>query len=378
MSAWRRLAAITRKEWIQIRRDPRSLAIVVAMPVLLMLMFGYGVSLDTEHVPVAVFDRDRTPASRDLLARFRASPYFDVTEVVDNYPALVRAIDTGRVRLAIVVPNDFSRLLAHGGPVAVQAIVDATDDNTANLALSYSDAVLRDYSRQAQIDWSERHGLAPPTPPLRVEPRVWYNEDLESSVFIVPGVIAIVMAVIGTFLTSLTIAREWERGTMEQLLSTPVRPLEILIGKLAPYFLIGMADTALCAGLAVGWFGVPFRGSWMALFLASALFLLVVLLIGYFLSVVAKSQLAASQLALISTFLPAFLLSGFLYPIRQMPAPLRAITRVIPARYYVDLVKALFLKGSPVAWLDRDLLALGLFAFVLGAVSIRAFRKKLG
>ncbi len=377
MRSWRRLAAIARKEWIQIRRDARSLSIVVAMPILLMLMFGYGVSLDTKHIPVCVFDRDRTPASRDLLSRFRASQYFDVTDAVDNYPALVRAIDSGRVRLAIVVPNDFSRLVEQGGPVAVQAIVDATDDNTASLAISYSEAVVRGYSIRAQIDWSERRGLAPAPAPLRVEPRVWYNENLESSVFIVPGVIAIVMAVIGTFLTSLTIAREWERGTMEQLLSTPVKPIEILLGKLAPYFAIGMADTALCAGLAVGWFGVPFRGSWAALFLASALFLLVVLLMGYFLSVVAKSQLAASQLALISTFMPAFLLSGFLYPIGQMPAALRAIARVIPARYYVALVKALFLKGSPVAWLERDLLALGIFAVVLAAASIRAFRKKL-
>ena len=185
------------------------------------------------------------------------------------------------------------------------------------------------------------------------------------------------MAVAGTFLTSLTIAREWERGTMEQLISTPVTPLEILIGKLVPYFAIGMGDTALCAWMAVTFFRVPFHGNWGVLFLSSALFLVAVLMLGYFLSVVAKTQLAASQLALVATFMPAFLLSGFLYPIEQMPVAIRWFTHIIPARYYVTLIKALFLKGSPVAWLRPQLLALGIFALILGAAATTVFRKRL-
>jgi ABC-2 type transport system permease protein len=366
-----------RKEAIQIRRDPRSLSIVIVMPVLLMLLFGYGVSLDTKRIPTCIFDRDSSPQSRALIARFRASEYFNVVEQVDNYRALTRAIDVGRARLAVVIPTDFARRLNDGGPVAVQVIADATDDNSANLGISYSDGVIRSFSSQVQLDWRERNGLPASAPALKVDQRTWFNEDLESSVFIVPGVIAIVMAVIGTFLTSLTIAREWERGTMEQLISTPVTPLEILIGKLVPYFAIGMADTALCAWMAVTFFGVPFHGNWGVLFLSSALFLTAVLMLGYFLSVVAKTQLAASQLALVSTFMPAFLLSGFLYPVEQMPAAIRWFTHLIPARYYVTLVKALFLKGSPVAWLRPQLVALGIFALVLGALATTTFHKRL-
>ncbi len=374
---WNRIVAMMRKEAIQIRRDPRSLTIVVAMPVLLMLLFGYGVSLDTKHIPTCIFDRDNSPSSRDLISRFRTSQYFNVVQKVDNYRELTTAIDESRARLAIVIPTDFERRLSDGGTVAVQAIVDATDDNTANLGISYSEGVIRAFSGQVQLDWRERNGLPAAAPALRVDDRTWFNEDLVSSVFIVPGVIAIVMAVVGTFLTSLTIAREWERGTMEQLISTPVTPLEILIGKLVPYFAIGMADTALCAWMAVTFFRVPFRGNWGVLFLSSALFLVAVLMLGYFLSVVAKTQLAASQLALVATFMPAFLLSGFLYPIEQMPEPIRLFTHIIPARYYVTLVKALFLKGSPAAWLRPELAALGIFALVLGAAATTAFRKRL-
>jgi ABC-2 type transport system permease protein len=374
---WNRIVAMMRKEAIQIRRDPRSLTIVVAMPVLLMLVFGYGVSLDTKHIPTCVFDRDNSPVSRALVARFRSSQYFRVVQSVDNYRDLTASIDAGRARLAIVIPTDFERRLAQGGPVAVQAIVDATDDNTANLGISYSEGVIRAFSGRVQLDWRERHGLSPGAPALRVDERTWFNEDLESSIFIVPGVIAIVMAVVGTFLTSLTIAREWERGTMEQLISTPVTPLEILLGKLVPYFVIGMADTALCAWMAVTFFAVPFHGSWGLLFLSSALFLVVVLTLGYFLSVVAKTQLAASQMALVATFMPAFLLSGFLYPIQQMPAALQWFTHIVPARYYVTLVKALFLKGSPAAWLRPQLLALGIFALVLGTAATTIFHKRL-
>ncbi|MDE3137884.1 MAG: ABC transporter permease [Acidobacteriota bacterium] len=374
---WKRTVAMMRKEAIQILRDPRSLTIVFVMPIVLMLVFGYGVSLDIQHIATCVFDRDNTPQSRDLIARFRASPYFNVVESADNYRELTRAIDAGRARLAIVIPPDFARRLSEGGTVPVQAIVDATDDNTANLGINYSEGVIRAFSNQVQLDWRERNGLPPASPVLRVDERTWFNEDLESSVFIVPAVIAIVMAVVGTFLTSLTIAREWERGTMEQLISTPVTPLEILVGKLVPYFVIGMADTALCASMAVNWFGVEFHGSWTVLFLSTALFLVAVLTLGYFLSVVAKSQLAASQLALVTTFMPAFLLSGFLFPIEQMPAALQWITHVIPARYYVTLVKALFLKGAPAAWLRPQLEALAIFALVLGAAATTIFHKRL-
>jgi ABC-2 type transport system permease protein len=214
-------------------------------------------------------------------------------------------------------------------------------------------------------------------PPLSVDVRTWFNEDLESMNNIVPGVVAIVMAVIGSFLTSLTIAREWERGTMEQLISTPVTSLEVMIGKLVPYFLIGMLDTGLCAGMGVWWFHVPFRGQWSVFLISSTLFLMVVLSLGYVISVVARSQLAASQAALLATFLPAFLLSGFIYPIDQMPTVIQLITHIIPARYFMTITRDVFLKGTSIPLLLDDLIALAVFAIVLTVIATRSFKKKL-
>jgi ABC-2 type transport system permease protein len=374
---WHRLAAMARKEVIQILRDTRSLFIVVIMPVVLMFLFGYGVSLDLKRIPVYVYDREGSQQSQDLLQRFQASEYFVVLKAVDNYPELIRAIDTGRCYLAIVIPHDFSQRLASGGPARVQALVDATDDNTANLVLGYTEAVVRGFAQEAQLDWLQRQGLPVGGLPLSVESRTWYNENLESQAFIVPGVVAIVMAVIGTFLTSLTIAREWERGTMEQLISTPVTSLEVMMGKLLPYFAIGLFDTALCAAVAIVWFKVPFRGQAITLFTSSALFLVVVLSLGFFFSVVGKSQLAANQASLVATFLPAFLLSGFLFAIEQMPLPIQLFTHIVPARYYVSLLKDVFLKGSPLAELVPELVALAIFALALATLATGIFQKKL-
>ncbi len=374
---WNRFAAMARKEVIQIRRDARSLLIVVAMPIMMMLLFGHGVSLDIKHIPTYVLDREGSQQSQDLLKRFQASEYFDVVQAVESYAALIRAIDTGRCKLGIVVPHDFSRQLQAGRTAQVQALVDATDDNTANLIFGYTEAVVRNFSREVELDWLARRGQSQAPVPLTVDARIWFNENLESKAFIVPGVVAIVMAVIGAFLTALTIAREWERGTMEQLISTPVTPLEVMLGKLVPYFAIGLFDTAVCAAMAIWWFEVPFRGHLSTLFGASALFLVVVLGLGYLISVVAKTQLAASQAALVVTFLPAFLLSGFLFATEQMPAPIRAITHIVPARYFVTILKGVFLKGSTVATLAWEMFALAVFALVIGSLATRAFRKKL-
>jgi ABC-2 type transport system permease protein len=347
------------------------------MPVLLMLAFGYGVRFDIQHIPVYVFDREGSQQSQNFLKHFQASEYFNVVRTVDNYPALIRALDAGDCRLALVIPADFSEQLKTGSPVSVQALMDATDNNTANVSISYSEAVVQSYNREIQLDWLRGHGQTEFQPPLTVDTRTWFNEDLESTANIVPGVIAIIMAVIGSFLTSLTIAREWERGTMEQLISTPITPLELMIGKLVPYFVIGLLDTALCAGIAIWWFDVPFRGQWSVFFLSCTLFLTVVLSMGYFVSVAAKSQLAASQVALISTFLPAFLLSGFIYPIDQMPPVIQVITHLIPARYFMTIIRDVFLKGTSLPLILNDLIALAIFALLLTILATRAFHKKL-
>jgi ABC-2 type transport system permease protein len=344
--SWRRLFALARKETIQIQRDPRSLAVVLLMPVMLMGLMGYGIGLDQTNIPLCVYDREGSQTSQDLLKSFVSNRYFRLTLDARDYPELVGAVDT-------------------------------TDNNTGNLVISYTQAVVARFSAGVQLDYQQRKGPALGVPTLNVEARTWFNEDLESRNFIVPGVVALVMAVIGTFLTSLTIAREWERGTMEQLISTPVTPIEVIAGKLIPYFVIGMIDAASCAAISAWWFEVPFRGSVLVLFGASAIFLTCVLLLGFLISALAKTQLAASQFALLTTFLPAFLLSGFAFPIDQMPAAVRLITRIFPARYYVTILKSVFLKGTGIRPLLAPLMAMVIFAAVVGAATIRGFKKRL-
>jgi ABC-2 type transport system permease protein len=372
-----RLLAVARKEVVQILRDARSLIIVVLMPAVLVLLFGYGVNLDLKGLPVFVYDQDGSQQSQDLLKHFQNSEYFHIARVVGGYPELTRALDDGHAKMGIVIPWDFSQRLRDGRPVQVQALVDGSDDNTANVLIGYSEAVVQGYSSQIQIDWLRRRGLAVQPAAIGVETRTWYNEDLESSAFIIPGVLALVMSVIGAFLTSLTIAREWERGTMEQLISTPVSAMEIMLGKLAPYFVLGMVDTAISALIAIYWFHVPFRGSYLTLAVASAMFMVVVLSLGFFISVLAKNQFAASQIALLITFLPAFLLSGFLFSIEQMPVVLQWITRILPARYYVSVLKNIFLKGTPASMLYADLVPLAVFTFVLALLATHSFHKRL-
>jgi len=372
-----RLLSVARKELLHILRDSRSLFIVVIMPVTLMFLFGYGVNLDLKGMPLYVYDQDGSQQSQDLLKHFQASQYFHIIRVAAGYSAISRALDDGSAKMGVVIPWDFSRKLASGSPVHVQALVDGTDDNSANVLMGYAQAVVQGYSGDIQFDWLERHGQVSEPAAIEVQTRTWFNEDLESSAFIVPGVLALVMSVIGAFLTSLTIAREWERGSMEQLISTPVTALEIMFGKLTPYFILGMFDVAVCAVIAIVWFHVPFRGSFLTLTISSALFMVVVLSLGFFISVLAKNQFAASQIALLATFLPAFLLSGFLFGIDQMPLILQWITRVLPARYYVSVLKKIFLKGTPTTMLSADLIPLAIFTLILAAIATRSFHKRL-
>jgi ABC-2 type transport system permease protein len=372
-----RLVAIARKEVIQLLRDWRSLVIVGAMPIVLTLLFGYGVRLDLKHTPMCVYDREGSQASQDLVRRFSASEYFRVSEVAGNYRDLARFLDSGECKFGLVVPQDFSKNLAAGMAVPVQAVIDASDDNTARIVIAYGAAVVNSYSEQVQIDWLDRQGKTRFNYPIKLDYRTWFNEELESKWFVIPGVIAILMAVIGTFLTSLTISREWERGTMEQLISTPVTPLEVITGKLIPYFVIGLAGTGMCAAVGVFWFAVPFRGSLLTLFGTSTLFLGTVLGLGFWISAAARSQLVASQVSLVVTFMPAFVLSGFIFAIDQMPAVIRAITYVVAARYYDTILKAVFLKGVSSAILLPQIVSLAILAAAFGILAMRAFRKRL-
>jgi ABC-2 type transport system permease protein len=374
----RRVKAIAWKEFIQVLRDPRSLMVVLLMPLMQMGLLGYGVNLDIKHVPVCVFDREGSQESQALLKAFQASVYFQIVETARDYDGVKRAIDAGRCKMVVVVPNDFSQDLAATNSASVQAILDATDDNTANIALGYAQAVVGAFSSNVQLERTQSFGQAPPVAPAVAQYRVWFNEDLVSRDFIIPGVVALVMALVGAQLTSLTLSREWERGTMEVLVSTPVTRTELLAGKILPYFFIGMLDAALCLAIAVFWFETPFRGAVPTLFLTTSLFLVVVLGLGYFLSASIKSQIGASQIALVATMLPTTLLSGFAFPIEQMPAPIQAITYIVPARYYFSILKAVFLKGSALSDLMAPIAALSLYAAIIALLAARAFKKTLG
>ena len=374
----RRLKAIAVKEVIQIWRDPRSLMIALLMPFTQMFLLGYGVTLDLKHIPVCTFDREASQNSQALLKRFEASRYFAIARNVSNYPALVNAIDRADCKIGIVIPPDFSERLTDSGSASVQAIIDATDDNTANIAFGYALAVVSGYSSDVQLSWTARQGHAlQRIQPMSVQSRVWFNEDLESRNFIIPGVVAVIMALVGAQLTSLTIAREWERGTMELLISTPAKPSEVMFGKLLPYLVLGWIDAAFCLLIAVLWFEVPFRGTIFTLFVTTTLFLIVVLSIGYLLSAVIRNQLGASQIALLVTMLPTTLLSGYVFPIDQMPVIVQKITYLIYSRYYVTIIKAVFLKGADLSALATPILFLVVYAFAVVFLAARAFHKTL-
>jgi ABC-2 type transport system permease protein len=374
----RRLKALGVKEVLQIWRDPRSLVIALLLPFTQMLLFGYGINLDLKHIPICTFDREGSQQSQDLFKHFQASLYFTIVENVKTYQEMVAAIDRGACRVGIVVPPDFSQRLNDTGSASVQAILDGTDDNTANIAWGYAAAVVSSYSNHIQIAALNRQGRSlQQIQPLSVQSRVWFNEDLVSRNFIVPGLIAVILALVGAQLTSLTIAREWERGTMELLVSTPVTSTEVMFGKLLPYLVLGWVDAAFCLVMAALWFAVPFRGTLFALFLTTTLYLVLVLSMGYLISVLIRSQVGASQIALVVTLLPAMLLSGYVFPIDQMPPIVQDLTYLMYARYYVTIIKALFLKGAGITELLMPILFLLAYTLAVVALAARAFRKRL-
>ncbi|HEX6048153.1 MAG TPA: ABC transporter permease [Gemmatimonadaceae bacterium] len=367
-----RLLAIARKEVIQLFRDSRSLVLAFLLPVMLLVIFAYGISWDVNDVSTAVVDQDRSARSRALVDAFRSSGYFTIREQPDRPADIDALIDRGRVQLGLVIPPDFSADLAGGQPARVQALVDGSDANTATIVLGYTQAVVRSYTSAAD------GSLAAPRPPVLLETRVWYNEELVSRNMIVPGLVAVIMMIIAAMLTSLTIAREWERGTMEQLASTPVHRVEVVLGKLLPYLAIGLIDVAVITALGVWLFDVPFRGNLAYLMGASTLFLVGALGLGLFISAATKSQLLATQLAMVVTFLPAFLLSGFMYAIEVMPRGLQMVTLAVPARYFVVVTRGVFLKGNgPLVLWEQGLLMLA-FAAVGLVLSTRVLRKEIG
>lgn len=364
-----RIKAIAKKELIQIRRDPLSLAMAFMMPVMLLFLFGYAITLDVNDLRTVVYDLDRSSLSRELISRFRESGYFTVIADVHSGREIDGYLDSGKAQVAISIPSDFSENIRTGRQAELQTVVDGSDSNTATIAMGYISAVTDLYSQKI------KGGHVRPLIEPRV--RVWYNAELKSRNFVIPGLIAVIMAVIAALLTSLTISREWERGTMEQLISTPVKKSELIIGKLAPYFFIGFIDVAVSVLIAVFVFEVPLRGSIVLLAALSSIFLFGGLSLGILISIVARSQLVSSQISMIATFLPAFLLSGFLFSISNMPAALQVITYVVPARYFVSILKGIFLKGNPLSLMIVESVLLFVFGLMVFLAANSKFRKRI-
>jgi len=369
--------AIAKKEFVHIYRDPRSLALVILMPALLMLLFGYAVTLDVKKVSTAVLDRDRSQESFNFIQRFTASPYFHLHSWVRDEETMKRLIDQGEVKLGLILPWDFSKTIKAEKMVAVQALIDGADANTANLILSYAQAIARQYTQEKTVLKVARMGIENLSLPIDVQPRVWFNEDLESKNYFVPGLVAVIVSIIGVLLTGQVIVREWEKGTMELLISTPVRKAELMVGKLFPYFFLGLLDLALSVLMGKWVFQVPLRGSVVLLFALSCIYILVALALGLTISTFARTQLLANQMAMVVGFLPTFLLSGFTFVIGNMPTWLQIITYGIAPRYYVTILKEIFLKGAGFSFLWRETLVLMLMATAGLWVATKSFKKEL-
>jgi ABC-2 type transport system permease protein len=366
----RRLWSLVRKEGRQVIRDPSSIAIGIVLPVILILLFGYGLSLDVTHAPVAVVLEDPSPDARDLAAAFQLSTYFDA-QLLPSMPRARELMLARKVDAILRIRPDFSRQLSLG-EAEVQVLVHGTDANHARIIQTYAQGAVGQWAAQRSAE-----GKQVPLGPVTVQNRLWFNEANESRYFLVPGLIVLIMTLIGAFLTSLVVAREWERGTMEALFVTPVRPDEILLGKTIPYFALGMIGLVLCLLGAKFLFHVPFRGSVTLLAAVSMLYLLVALAIGLLISSTVKSQFVASQIALLVTFLPAVMLSGFLFDLRSMPALVRVITYILPARYYVALLQTIFLAGDIWAVILPDAAVLAGMAILFFFLTRRVTQKKL-
>jgi len=360
----RRTKAIAQKEMLHILRDARSLMAALGMPVLLLVLFGYALSMDVDRIPTAIYDQDQSTASRDLISSFRGSRYFTVVDA-PSYAYIEQRVVRDEILLGVVIPQDYSRHSLSGRDAQIQFLLDGSDSNTASLALGYAEGLLKSNAAGA--------GRAAVEPAVRV----WYNNDLKSRNYIVPGLIAVILMIVASLLTSMTIAKEWENGTMEQLLSTPVRPAELLIGKLSAYFVLGVFDMLLALGLGVFVMHVPFRGSVILLFAAGCLFLFGALCWGLLLSAATRSQTTAYLVATITSFLPAFLLSGFMYATENMPPIIQGVTYLIPARYFVTVLKGIFLKGVGLDVLWVEFLFLGAYAAVVFLVTTRKMRQKV-
>ena len=372
-----RMAAIADKEWIQIRRDTRSLFLTLFIPNLLVLLFGYALVFDVKHVKIAIYDQDRSYMSRQYLERFKHTEYLSIDAYPDNYREIDRLINTGRIMAAVVVPPAFERKFNSGKNADVQVLVDGSDSMSALIATGYVKAITYQFNRDYLEHALARKGMTKLQNPVEIKNRIWYNAELKSRNFIIPGNLGLILAIISALITSLTISREWERGTMETLITTPVRGYEVVLGKLIPYIFIGIFDV-VCA-LAIGYFvfDVPFRGSFLELILIAVLFLIGTSGLGILISSITRVQVLSVQLAIVVTYLPSFMLSDFIFPIKNMPIIIQIITYIIPAKYMIVVLKGIILRGVGYPILITQIIFLSLFCILVIALSIRKFRVSL-
>ena len=366
-----RIAGLMRKESLQVVRDPSSIVIAVVLPLILLFLFGYGVSLDLRNVAVCLVVEQPTSETGSFTSAFANSRFFDVVQSRDRRPC-ERDLVAGRNKAVIVLAADFSARAARGEQAPIQVLVDGSDPNTAGLIQNYVQGVWSNWIVQERLSAGSRAAA-----PVTLVPRVWFNPEVNSRNFLLPGLVAVIMSLIGTILTALVVAREWERGTMEALMSTPLGAAELLIGKLTPYFVLGMTAMTISVGVSILVFHVPFRGSFAALAGVSAVFLLCMLAFGLLISTITRSQFVASQVALIVGFMPAVMLSGLIFEIDSMPLPIRLLTFILPARYFVPSLQTLFLAGDVGAVLMPNVLALSAMAGGLLLVTARNTRTRL-
>ena len=372
----RKMAAVARKEFRQIWRDTRTLMTLLFVPAFFLLLYGYALNFDIRHVGLGVDDRDRSTESRALVAAFVNAGYFDLTAMIDDPRTADRLMNTNAVRAILVIPAGLGRAVQTGQPVAVQVLLNGDNANTATTVMGYAVAIIRSESARHQaLVWPA--SSSPPSGPLvSVEPRVWYNPSLRSTLFLVPGLIAYIAMITAVVSTALSIVREKERGTMEQVRMAPLGAVSFVAGKTVPYFVVSLLSAFVIILVAMALFGMPMRGSWLVLLLALSLFLVGALGLGLLISSVADTQQVAFQLALLVSFLPTLMLSGFIFPIASMPRFLQLVTYAVPARYFLIALRGIVLKGAGLAAYAADLLALTAFAtIVMALASIRLRRQ---
>jgi ABC-2 type transport system permease protein len=372
----RNIRAITLKEFYHLIRDFRSLYLAFAVPLLLIFLFGYALSLDVDNVETVVVDYDRTDLSRDFIRRLDASPYFHVGARLTETREVTEYLDHGRASLAIVIPPDWTKNLRADRDAPLQILLDGSDPNFAGITRGYVNAFIERYNQKLLGEFLNRQGMEKINPPVEGRIRVWFNEDLESRNFILPGIIAVIIMIVGAMLTSLVIAREYENGTMETIKSLPINAGEFLIGKAIPYFFIGLIDVLVSILMGQVLFGVVMKSSFWLMILASSIYLAVALALGLLISTVTKSQLVANQGAILITYLPSLLLSNFVFPVVNMPTALQMVTYIVPATYYIDILSGLYLRNLGLAHLWPSFVVMTVMFVILAAANCLLLKRE--